>query len=1000
MEKVSEKLKQAELKKEGISEAYEQVHAQASNLLSFALMWKDLEEHFDGIQRSLECRSEQLLERERSLEERRRVVESKEGELCSLQRRIEECEGEIGGKTRELTSVKEQVKRLCDERESEEKRLVLTRGELSDCVSLIRDKEEELSSLRKSMEECVGNYSSKKVEMDLLQQKVSLLEKKVGQLQISLEENARELDLEREKLESTRSSHKKLCGEVDLKRLDLSMVENLLEDRYETACTRENQLSSLEHSIEELDRVIVLKQGELQSLEDEINDGCLELQVKEEELGRVKKCVEESTKALESKESLLHSTKALIKENNEKLESKQKQYDAIEKLISDRSVALDSKEKVFRFIEMTIGKLSEDLKSKEGHLEGIRKCIEQLEEEMKSKNEELASVEGKERKVGRSLEYICRELSTTKRSIKDLDLELESKRKQLESIEIQNRKSAERLQLKEQEYASIQSSILECSLTLESEKKQLDLMQKSMAECSQELEFRKGQLDQIEERSKKGRRHLDLKEKHLRALDLLTEECCKILEMRKKDCEVQRNELELRKERLDLIDKALETRTRELELRESFNALSGLMTHALANVSASASEVNSQPGIGVDGKNLLMFLGQQFKEHDRAFSKALEIIQTSTDAAKLVLDGIEGFYPQDSSNGDGLDIGIIRRVCIFLLESIIKFSAKVKPQVREAARKLAFEWKAKLNVLPSPENYLEIWGFLQLLVAYKLGSDFDANEIQNLVNFVLQLRKGHGLRQLLGSSDAQPGSLRSTQQWHIKTEESEHCIVHNADDSSGGITPPPTGSVGGTLQFLQTELLTEDHATLEEISDVLQSSSDPAELILYVIEGSHRQFSNSMDMNLDTDHLRSQIFLLEQLIKVSPSTTNEVKKEAMNLAIEWKMKLTEKAESSLEVSRFLHFLAAFKLVSSFNENEILNLADRVSLNDNAPLLRQALGLASRVTASTLASSSGVHLQPHRERKRIASGPAIDQQSEQHLHKCRYLMKNPVHPVNI
>ncbi|KAF8040132.1 hypothetical protein BT93_B2379 [Corymbia citriodora subsp. variegata] len=986
MEEVSDELKQAMLKKESVSRAFERLQADTSKVLALTLLWKDLDDHFDGVQRSLECRSEEVRENERVLEERVRAVESREDELRSYERRIEEYEGEIGRKASELASVEEGIERLRSERESEEERLVQTRSALGECVSLIRDKEEELSSLRRSTEECLGNYTSKKEEMELLQQQVSTREKKVEVLQNLLEQSSRELDLAMEKLGLARSSHKDLSREIDFKRQDLNMVQNLLEDSYKEMDTRNNQLSILEDSI-------ALKHGELQSLTDKINGCCLELRVKEEELGQVRKRVEDFNEALESKESLLDSIKTLITENKEELEFKEKQFDAMNKLVNERSATLDLKERELGFIEMTIGKLSEELKSKEGYLEGITKCVKQLEEEMKSKKEELASVEGKERKAGTSLEYVCKELNATKESIKDLDLELESKRKQLESVEIHMRKSTEGLQLKEQEYASIQSSIVECSSTFKSKKKQLDLMQKSIAECSEKLEFRKGQLDQIEERSKKGHRDVELKEKHLNALNVAIEECSKILEMKEKECEVLHYELKLRRGELDLIEKTLETRSMELELRESFNVLSGVTAHALVNGSASASQVNFQPGIVVDGKNLLMFLGQQFKEHNRVCSKVLETIQASPDAAKLVLDAIEGFYPQDSSNGDGFDIRTIRRICIFLLESIIKFSAEVKPQVREAAMKLALEWKAKLNVLPSPENYLEMLGFLQLLLAYKLGSAFDKNEIQNLVNSVSQFRKAHGgLGQLLGSADAQPDSLRSIEQCQIKTEP-EHCIVHNADDSSGAILPPPTGSVGG-------ELLTEDHAILKEILDELQSSSDPAELILGVIEGSHRQLSDSMDMDLHTDVLKSQIFLLEQLIKVSPSTTtNEVKEGAMKLAREWKVRLTEKAESSLEVFSFLHFLAAFKLVSSFNENEILNLADRVSLNDNAPLLCQTLGLANRVTvpASTPASFSGVHPQLPTVKKRIASGPVINQQSQQHGHKRRYVM-NPAHPM--
>ncbi|KAF8019416.1 hypothetical protein BT93_G0177 [Corymbia citriodora subsp. variegata] len=752
MEEVSDELKQAVLKKESVSKAYEQLQADASKLVVLSVVWKDLEQHFDSIQRSLQCCSKELLERERSLEERVRAVESREDELRSFQQRIEEGEGEIGRKARELASVEEEIERLHDGRESGEKQLVRTHGVLCDRVSLIRDKED-----RQTTEECLGNYSSKKEEMELLQQKGSMQEKNVRVSQNLLGESSRELALEIEKLGLARSSHKELSREVDLKRQDLNMVQNQLEDSYKELGAREIQLSILQQSVEELERVIVLKQGQLQSLTNKMNDCCLQLQVKEKELNQAKKSVDEFKEALESKESLLDSIKTLITENEEELKSKEKQFDAINKLVGERSATLDFKERELGIIETTIGKVSEELKSKEGHLGDIRKCVKRLEE----KKVKLASVEQKERKAGTSHECTCRKLNATKESVKDLNLELESKRKQLESIKIHLRKSAEGLQLREREHASIQSSILECSVTFKSKEKQLDLMQESIAECSKALELRKRQLDQIEERSKEGGRDLELKEKHLNVLNEAIEECSEVLEMKEKEYKVLWNELKLRRERLDLIEKTLKTRSRELESRESYKVPSGVTAHALVNGPASASQVNFQTGIVVDGKNLLMFLGQQFKEHDRVCSKVLERIRRSPDAAKLVLDAIEGFYPQDSSNGDGFDIGTIRRICIFLLDSIIKFSAEVKPQVREAAMKLALEWKAKLNVLPSPENYLEMLGFSQLLLAYKLDSAFDKNEIQNLVNSLLQFRKPRGSCQLPGSLDAQP-ALAST----------------------------------------------------------------------------------------------------------------------------------------------------------------------------------------------------------------------------------------------
>lgn len=377
--------------------------------------------------------------------------------------------------------------------------------------------------------------------------------------------------------------------------------------------------------------------------------------------------------------------------------------------------------------------------------------VEVLRQELDLKEKKVGSVEAKLEEVSKSLELKSRELDSVRSSIDDHNLKLASKKRELESVQINITQCAEQLRLKEQEYVS--------------KKKQCDSMQKSITECSQELEFKTRQLDSIQWRSRECLADLERKEEQLYMLNMSIGECSRIVEMRKEECDVQCMELELGRQRLYSIEKSIEGYSREMESRERIRVHSGVMAQnrkrPLTNGPVLASCLNSQPTFAFDGKDLQMFLCRHFQEHDRVCHEVLEMIEKSADAAKLVLDAMEGFYPQNSGNRDGLtDIGVIRRSCIFLLEILMQFSVKIKPQQRVAAMKLAVEWKGKLKFSPSPEHHLEVLGFLNLLEAYQLASAFDANEIQDLANFVSQFQKAQELHQDLGSSVVRPVKQR------------------------------------------------------------------------------------------------------------------------------------------------------------------------------------------------------------------------------------------------
>ncbi|KAL3750275.1 hypothetical protein ACJRO7_011296 [Eucalyptus globulus] len=973
MEKFSAEMERAKLQKDILFKAYEQVESQASSILLFTLRWKELEENFDGIQRSLESRAEELREGERLLAERARDVASREEGLRLAWPRVEECEEEVRRKKMDLTSVEMQLQECRDEHRKKESELILKQDALGECNSLIRDKQKELRTLVEVTEECRRDYDLKEEEVEVLRRELELKEKKIGSVQSLLEENAQELNAKTEELGSVKRYLDECSRAVDIKREELSVVHSQLEHSLKAREESEKRLRVMEHTMKECDEKVAMKAREVQLLEDKIKDCQVELKVKEEEFREIHQSTEERSNELESKESQLHSINILIevhkeelKSQKEELKSQKEELEEIKRLINERSVALGS-------IETAIVKLSKEFKSKEGELENMMKHEKQCKEEIDSTKENLVLVQAKLEDAAKALELRSGELNAVQASIEDRNLELASKKRQLESIQIDITQCAEQLFLKEQEFAFIQSSTLECTEALESKKKQCDLMRSSITECSQVLESKTRQLRSIQKRCSKCFADLELKQKQLHKLDVSIGEHSQVLEMKKKERNMQRIKLELGQQRLDSIKKSLKKRSREMELRGRSSVHSGVMAqnwnHPLIDKPFLASCENSQPTIAFDGNNLQMFLYRHFQKHNTLCHEVLEVIQTSDDAAKLVLNAMEEFYPPDSGNRDGLlDIGVIRRSCIFLLENLIQSSAEIKPREREAAMKLAFEWKGKLKLSPSPEHHLEILGFLKLLEAYKLASAFNANEIHDLVNSVSESEIAQELQQVLGSLAAPPGFSGSIQQWQIKTEEPENFAVHNADDFSAVNPPLPTVSAKKDLQLFQTELLNENATICEQISHKLQNSSDPAKLVLDVFAGSFAQCSNGKDMNLETEVLRSQIVLLEQLVRISPVITHEVQEGAKEIAIGWKAKLSDKPVSGLEVLAFHHFLAAYNLVSLLNDSEALQLAEFVSQKNEAPLLGQTLGLVHEITASVPASLAGVHRQLLRLKK--------------------------------
>jgi hypothetical protein len=142
----------------------------------------------------------------------------------------------------------------------------------------------------------------------------------------------------------------------------------------------------------------------------------------------------------------------------------------------------------------------------------------------------------------------------------------------------------------------------------------------------------------------------------------------------------------------------------------------------------------------------------------------------------LVLDSLEDFYAGDNLVLDGKkdgDLLGIRRTCLMLMESLgqmpidaitgfISEGHMLTTNIKERAKKIAVEWKSKLESLDidaSNGNCLEAHAFLQLLATFGISAEYSDDDLCKLLPSVSRRRQTPELCRLLGLSQKMPGQF-------------------------------------------------------------------------------------------------------------------------------------------------------------------------------------------------------------------------------------------------
>uniref|UniRef100_A0A0D9XBK5 FRIGIDA-like protein n=1 Tax=Leersia perrieri TaxID=77586 RepID=A0A0D9XBK5_9ORYZ len=151
-------------------------------------------------------------------------------------------------------------------------------------------------------------------------------------------------------------------------------------------------------------------------------------------------------------------------------------------------------------------------------------------------------------------------------------------------------------------------------------------------------------------------------------------------------------------------------------------------------------------------------------------------LRRSSDPYGLVLASLDNFYFGDNLILDGKKDGNllgVRRTCLMLMESLSQLQTDattgfisegqvLTESIKEQAKKIACEWKCKLDSLDfeaSNGNCLEAHAFLQLLATFGIFAEFAQDELCKLLPSVSRRRQTPELCRILGLSQNMPGVI-------------------------------------------------------------------------------------------------------------------------------------------------------------------------------------------------------------------------------------------------
>ncbi|CAA3001538.1 truncated FRIGIDA-like protein 1 [Olea europaea var. sylvestris] len=159
----------------------------------------------------------------------------------------------------------------------------------------------------------------------------------------------------------------------------------------------------------------------------------------------------------------------------------------------------------------------------------------------------------------------------------------------------------------------------------------------------------------------------------------------------------------------------------------------------------------------MDGMGLRKYIIERPRERTAIRVELPDAWKSAADPGSMILDALEGFC--DGGSVSTSDVGGLRRVCVVLLEELMRANVEIGAEVKERARAMAADWKVKIEAnsgdgeeRDEEETGLVKLGYLQLLATYGLVSagGYDVNELIDYAVVIARYRQVVDLCQALG----------------------------------------------------------------------------------------------------------------------------------------------------------------------------------------------------------------------------------------------------------
>ncbi|XP_011649315.1 FRIGIDA-like protein 5 isoform X2 [Cucumis sativus] len=884
MDRVASNMKLSEWKQSNLCKAHEQLHSEASSFLLFSLQWKDLETHFESTR-------EMILTQCEEVERREKAIALKEEKLVDLEKCILECSKEV-----EL-------------------------------------RKNELSELNRLIVKCDSAVKGKEMELELMHERLGVLSKDIKMKEDELCRACRRLsDLEKE---------------FEEKEKDFEMVRERIDDCEHAMELKEQKLNGVMQLIEERLMECELKEKSVESIRALLRNHEEELAIKEKQFDAIQMAIKDSNGELKLKEKELETIQNMIA-----TKWKEKRLDKIEKTIKVRTEELDLKEQEFDVMWSKLGALSEDLLSKESELESIKSCIKEHSKELDVQEKQLDGTQQSIRDCQNAVMMLTNYVSTIEKAIIECSKEWELEENHHHSLKETVDGNSNDFSSVVEQHGSISLTVDKCLEGLKSQKEHFNALRKFIEERSKYLENVENNFKRrMEELNKKDEKvSLYLKEIESLKADmdsqiLLLEKDREELRLKEIQHKAPDEELESKEKEINLVRALIQKCNEKVKLIDDPNNLHLQVKteESGCKPAGSSNTLHFPTGSALDGKLLLALLCEHLKLHDLVRAELMITLKASSDPAKLVLDAMRWFYPTHTESKDAkIDFYNVKRGCIFLSELLLNFSPKITPPLKEEALRLAGLWKAKL-VMPV-ENHAEVVAFLLLVANFRLASNFNAGELQILLNSVSQYKQAFELSRALGIGDKSSEVNATPTPSLVELEQPNEGLVFSSKNEQLSMEP----NEKRLYVLLNKKRLTGSKLIPSVILSILKQSLDPAKLVLDLIQGSFHQHLKKEQLGFKENFLTWSTLLLKQLKQISPSIGPKEREDAMKIAIDWKQNMRSDTNGSMDAVGFLQLLVSYGLTTSFSGDEILKLFENIVHHEQASELCLMFGYKQQI----------------------------------------------------